>query len=248
MPLPPRDLRCLTGPFKNPYDYIAAEKEFFKYLKNVCNVKPNEAILDVGCGCGQAAAPLTKYLNKQGSYEGFDIINTLTEWCEKNISAKYPNFKFKFADIFNGQYNSNGRIKASQYKFPYKNNSFDFIFLKSVFTHMTPEDMENYFSEISRTLKKNGRCFISYFLLNNKSLEAINKGASALNFKYIFGNYRSISEVVRENAICYNEDYIFDLYKKNNLAIKKPIYYGAWKGLAEKNMLGYQDMILAEKK
>jgi len=84
------------------------------------------------------------------------------DWCRRKISSKYPNFHFQFADIFNGVYNPKGKIKPVEYKFPYENESFDFVFVKSVFTHMLPQDMEHYFSEIARVLRKDGRCLITF--------------------------------------------------------------------------------------
>lgn len=81
----------------------------------------------------------------------------------KNITPKYPNFNFQLADIYNKMYNPQGKYKASDYKFPYANETFDFVFLTSVFTHLLPQDMERYLSEIARVLKKNGRCFITFF-------------------------------------------------------------------------------------
>lgn len=49
-------------------------------------------------------------------------------------------------------------------------SSFDFVFLTSVFTHLLPEDMNNYFSEVVRVLTHARRCLITYFLLTFESL------------------------------------------------------------------------------
>ena len=135
-------------------------------------------------------------------------------WCRKKIASKYPNFHFQLADVFNKKYNPSGKYKASEYKFPYENASFDFVSLTSVFTHMLPQDMENYFCEIARVLKRDGRCLVTFFLLNEESLQLINAGKSTLDFKYDFGRYRAISTSVPEAAICYDEAFILGLYKK----------------------------------
>jgi len=44
---------------------------------------------------------------------------------------------------------------------------FDIVYLVSVFTHMIPPSIENYTKQISRVLKKNGKCLTSMFLLQN---------------------------------------------------------------------------------
>ena len=53
--------------------------------------------------------------------------------------------------------------------FPCADNSFDLVFLTSVFTHMFAGDVENYLSEISRVLKPGGKCLITWFLLDEVS-------------------------------------------------------------------------------
>jgi len=244
--VPPAHLRVLVGPFVNAHDYQAVAEEFMYYFKNIGELKPNESVLDVGCGCGQMAAALTGYLDKSAIYEGFDVVSTLISWCEKNISAKYPNFHFKLADIFNRSYNPKGRYTAATYKFPYKDQSFDFVFLKSVFTHMLPEDLENYLSEVARVMRSGGRCLISYFLLNTESLQLVDAKSSTLDFKHASGTYRTTNQTVPEEAVAYNEEYVHNLYDKFGLHIIEPVYYGSWCG--RKDSLSYQDIAIASRK
>ena len=226
-------------------DFKKIGEEFLRYFIELGGLKPNERVLDIGCGIGRMAVPLTKYLHKRSSYEGFDIVPVGINWCRKKISFKYPNFHFQLADVFNKTYNPKGKYKASEYKSPYENVSFDFVFLTSVFTHMLPQDMENYFYEITRVLKINGRCLITFFLLNKESLQLINTGKSTLDFKYKFGKYRTIDTNTPEDAVCYDEAFVLALYEKYGLKIKRPIYYGSWCGRS--NFLSYQDIIIASK-
>ena len=53
-----------------PHDFYRHGREYFQFLKHFCNLQPNERILDVGCDMGRLAVPVTKYLNKEGMYEG----------------------------------------------------------------------------------------------------------------------------------------------------------------------------------
>jgi SAM-dependent methyltransferase len=248
---PPRKLRCMVGPFGDARLYTAnAEVILQQYFKDLCGLEPNEDVLDLGCGCGGLAAPLTKYLAASSTYEGFDIGASLIEWCRKNITPKYPNFHFLLADVFNRAYNRHGKYRASEYKFPYSGESFDFAFANSLFTHMLPEDMENYLSETARVLKSGGRCLITFFLLNEESLESIKAGRGFLDFKYDFGKYRTINPNIPEDAICYDEAFVLGLYAKHGLAIKKPIHYGSWSWWASAHFLPpfpAQDVIVAFK-
>ena len=231
-------------------DFKEIGEIFLNYFIDLVKLKPNERVLDVGCGIGRIAIPLTKYLDKDGLYEGFDIVAEGINWCRKNISTKYPNFNFQLADVFNKSYNPQGKYKASNYRFPYEDGYFNFIFLTSVFTHMLPQDMENYLREVSRVLKKNGRCFITFFLLNKEARTLISNGKSTLDFRYLYknsiGDCLTINKELPEAAIAFDEKYILNLYTDTNLDIEKQIYYGSWCG--KKQFLTFQDVIIAYKR
>jgi len=243
-PLIPPTRLMFDGP-RGILNYKNNGKIYLDYYIKLCNLKPNEKMLDIGCGIGRKAVPLTKYFDEYGTYEGIDIVKVGIDWCSNNITTKYQNFNFQLADVYSKHYNPYGKYKASEYRFPFNNESFDFINLTSVFTHMLPEDMENYFSEISRVLKKEGRCLITFFLLNRESLELINAKKSSKDFKYEIGKYRTTNYYMPEDAICYDESYILHTYVEFGLKINKPIYYGSW--CERKVFLGYQDIIIATK-
>lgn len=225
-------------------DYIKTGEEFFNHFVSIAEIQPNERILEVGCGTGRMARPLTKYL-KDGHYDGMDIVSPSINWCSKAYTGNHPNFHFHFSDIYNKEYNPSGKVKASEYRFPFEDSSFDFVFLTSVFTHMFPPDVENYISEISRVLKKDGRCFITYFLLNTESLGNIKDNRSSFNFEYELEGCRTSNKETPEAAIAYDENKIRELYNKYKLDIAEPIKYGTWCGKSDG--LSYQDIVFAKK-
>jgi SAM-dependent methyltransferase len=234
-----------VGTFPSVRSYRAVGDEFFGYFKELCALKPHEAVLDVGCGCGQMAVPLTDYLHQSAHYEGFDIVNPMIAWCKRSISSKYPNFNFQLVDILNKNYNPNGRCSASEYTFPYDTGSFDFALVKSVFTHMLHRDVTRYLSEIARVLKKSGRCMITYFLVNEESRRLMDANASTLDFPYILSECHVASRRVPEAAVAYDEEYVRSLHKTAGLTIVEPIRYGSWSGRS--NFLSYQDIVLSSK-
>ena len=191
------------------------------------------------------AVPLTKYLNSGGRYEGFDVVAEGIEWCREKISSKFPNFNFQIADIFNKDYNPKGKYLASEYKFPYPGENFDFVFLTSVFTHMLPKDVENYLSEIYRVLKPGSICLATYFLLNEESVSLMNNNMSSMNFQFGSGVYRSTHKTIHEAVVAYQEDYIKGLYSKIGYKISEPIHYGSFCG--REKYLSFQDIIIASK-
>lgn len=231
-----------------PVGYVEFKEnaqEFLCYYTGFCGLKPNERMLDVGSGIGRKTFLLTDYLNKGGSYEGLDIVKSGVDWCTERITQAHPRFRFQQIDVCNPHYNPTGRYKASEYEFPFASESFDFVALGSVFTHMLAEDMENYLSEVARVLKKGGRCLISYFLLNDDSIELMQAGKSAINLSVGIGPCRVADADAPEAAVGFAEEFILSLYGKYDLEIKQPIHYGSWCG--RESFLSYQDLILADK-
>ncbi len=240
--LPPWKLRKYVGGSEN---FERLGNIYLEHFKAIGNLKLHETVLDVGCGSGRMALPLTKYLSGSARYEGFDVDKKCVRWCTENITVRYPNFHFQHVDILNKHFNPKGKIMPENFTFPYESDTFDFIFLTSVFTHMLPRDMERYFSEISRVLKKGGRCFITYFIINQESLACIRQEKSIFKFVYRGGGYYSTSRYAPEKALAYDETYIRTLYNRYGLTIKEPIYFAKWSG-RETGIRG-QDVILAIK-
>ena len=50
--------------------------EFLKYYVEVCNLRPDEAVLDIGSGTGRKTLPLLGYLSERGSYLGMEIVKS----------------------------------------------------------------------------------------------------------------------------------------------------------------------------
>jgi ubiquinone/menaquinone biosynthesis C-methylase UbiE len=238
---PPRHI-CAVG----DGDFKAVGLEFKRIFVNYAGLKPDDHVLDVGCGIGRIAAPLTDYLSENGAYQGFDIVKSGVDWCRKNITARYPNFQFFHSDVRNKNYNPRGVVSAADYKFPFENETFDFVFLTSVFTHMFPADMENYLSEISRVLKVGGRCLITFFLLNDESNFCISLKMGTQSFVHDAGGCYTTTVENPEAAIAFSESTIRESFARRRLSINEPIRYGSWCG--RDNYLSYQDIVIAKKR
>ena len=104
--------------------------------------------------------------------------------------------------------------------------------------------MQNYLSEISRVLKTGGKCFITYFLLNQDSLTGVILNQSQFKFRFKFEHALAIDKNVPERAIGFYEDIIREQYQKFKLKIDN-IYYGSWCG--RKDFVDGQDIIVATK-
>jgi SAM-dependent methyltransferase len=238
--VPPEDQIFIGGG-----DFEGIGNEFFAFFKDLCGLTPNQRVLDVGVGIGRMAVPLTRYLNRSGRFDGFDIVPSGIEWCQQNLSSRFPNFHFELANIYNKFYNPTGTMAPSEYRFPYPDGVFDLVYLTSVFTHMLPPDVEHYMAEITRVLKPNGCCFSTYFLLNAEARGLIEAGKSSINFQYKLGDLLVFDDKVPEQAVCLPEEFVLELYTKYKLKIVPPIHYGFWNG--KPAGLTYQDAIIARK-
>ncbi|MEH2256941.1 methyltransferase domain-containing protein [Nostoc sp.] len=218
-------------------------------FKLFADLKQDENVLDVGCGPGRMALALARYLNAKGRYEGFDIKPDDIAWCQQEIEPRWSQSRFQLVNIKNDHYNPIGKIYADEFKFPYKDCTFDFVFLTSVFTHLLPKDLSNYLQEVVRVLKPGGRCLITYFLIN----EAVSESIKAGNARFDFPNSPQTHCYIQkpddpEDTVGYDEEFIRNQYSQMGFKIQEPIYFGSWSGIqtASKPRHG-QDVVVAVK-
>lgn len=198
------------------------------WLQEYGGLQPHEDVLEIGCGIGRIAAPLTQYL-RDGTYRGFDIVPHGIEWCQRKITSQYPNFTFFVSDIYNKAYNPRGKQKPSEYSFPFADKSFDFVFLTSVFTHMLADDVEHYAREIGRVLRPGGRCYCTAYLINDDARRFMDAGKSHRIFQPISTDPRSWTDnpQVPEAAIGFEQDYLFGVFEKCGMDVQR-IVPGEW--------------------
>ncbi|HEY4329662.1 MAG TPA: class I SAM-dependent methyltransferase [Phycisphaerae bacterium] len=243
--VPPLTLIKKVG-CNNAEDYQGVGRHFLNLFKEYGLLRPEDRVLDVGCGCGRIAVALPEHLTS-GSYDGFDIIPELVEWCQREITSRDARFKFQQADVFNKTYHPRGRWQAKDYRFPFEDGAFDFTFLTSVFTHMLPVDVEHYVAEIVRTLKPGGRVLLTFFLLNEESLRLKDTKASRISLKksYLNGQVLVMKRWKPEAVVGYPEQTVRALLQRHGLKIREPIMFGSWCGRV--GTLSFQDVVMAER-
>jgi ubiquinone/menaquinone biosynthesis C-methylase UbiE len=247
--IPPKHLNLVGG--KNPknLDYQTyfkkVGKHFLKLFKKLGHLEPSNNVLDIGCGIGRMARPLTTFLNPDAYYCGFDINKEVIDWVQKHITSYYPNFHFKYIDIKNPLYNVKGSQESNKFRFPYKNAVFDFIFLTSIFTHFQEEEMSKYLDEIYRVLRPDGTVFITLFLINPESRMQMQKGLCVYKFRRITKVMWSLGTAIAEHGIAYEESFIKTLIDEKGFKIVN-IFYGNW--VQREEFTSLQDIVILKKK
>jgi SAM-dependent methyltransferase len=211
-------------------------------------LNPDDRVLDLGCGVGRFAVALSEYLDDDGRYVGLDTSRESIEVCNKWIASRLPGFSFVWADVFNTSYNPSAEANAAQYRFPFDESAFDFVFSNSLFTHLVPDDARNYVHQIGRVLEPGGRTLNTIFLLNEESLAQVEGGESRQGVLHRFGDLALVKRPDRPEAwIAIDEEFVRKAHDEAGLRIER-VRYGAWSG-RESSGPGYgrKDIIVAQK-
>lgn len=239
IPLPPPHFILDVG----GGDFHKIGEHIVDMFKNETTLQPTSRVLDIGSGCGRVAVPLTRFLSPRTIYHGVDIVRPMVEWCTQNITSRFPNFHFHHADLANTRY-PGGASKASSYRFSFADDSFDFIFLTSVFTHLNPVDTSNYLAEICRMLSSGGQVFMTFFILTDEYRRNRTKNLAKITFDYGESPYWINDPAVPEAVSAYEEAYVLSEVRSTGLYIDN-VSYGHWnlnRGWT------FQDVILASKR
>jgi len=221
-------------------DYRAIGVEYLGHFVRLGGVRPTDRVLDIGCGIGRMAVPLTQYLDSESAcYEGIDPVNEGIEWCVQNITSAYPNFRFCRVDVAHELYNPGGAISGDKVVLPFPNANFDFVTMVSVATHLPASEIAAYTSEIMRLLAPGGRLFLTAFLVDAADLSRPNARP-----KFLKGNAPGTwiaDPAAPLGAIGFDNGIVQDILRKSGLQIQQ-VSFGHWRGTESAH---YQDVIIA---
>lgn len=110
---------------------------------------------------------------------------------------------------------------------------------------MKIDEVENYLCEIARVLRPGGRCFSTWFLLNEGSRMLMSQGKSALDFRYAVGDALTINPRIPEQAIAFDEGRVRAIHTSHGLVVDDPMRYGHWSGRT--SFVTIQDICVARK-
>ena len=235
--MPPRGRR-----FDGAEAFQRVGQEMVAFFRDLGGLTTEDRVLDLGCGIGRIAIPLTSFLAPTTRYVGLDINRDDIDWCQKNLSKRYSNFDFVHVDVHSKEYHPEGKATAEDYRLPFDDGSFDFVCAISLFTHLTEAAASNYSSEISRVLSPGGRCFLTFFLINAESREAVEADRTQLKFQHLEGDSYVHDPGNPEGAIAFEELAVTSALSRLGLDVAPP-FYGFWSGQGAISC--YQDIVVA---
>jgi ubiquinone/menaquinone biosynthesis C-methylase UbiE len=144
-------------------DFVATGDEFLSHLVALCGLRPEDRVLDVGCGSGRLARPLAGFLSIDGAYAGLDVRADAVAWCARRYRHE-PQFRFVHADVRHPRFNPDGAEAAVAYRFPFDDGAFDVAALISVLTHLTEEETLHYMGQVRRVLAPGGRVLATAYV------------------------------------------------------------------------------------
>ncbi len=127
--------------------YYFSGKEIFEEIKallarNKADIHSFNSVLDFGCGCGRIIRHFLPYSNTIHIH-GSDYNQELIGWCAVNLPFA------KFTTNLLGP------------PLPYENTTFDFLYTRSVFTHLSVELQKKWMAEFHRILRKGGYIYLT---------------------------------------------------------------------------------------
>jgi len=140
--LPPAELRYRVSSSSNADEFVAVGKKCATDIESVLTKVDLELtsfarILDFGCGCGRTLVHL-KRLAPNAQFAGTDIDTKAIKWCREHLD---------FASF---------SLNKETPPLDYDPESFDFVYVISVFTHLDEDYQFRWLEELKRIAKPGG--------------------------------------------------------------------------------------------
>lgn len=139
--LPPAKLRVLVAGTADVSWFLESGRVQARHLRELLDrvgqpLQEMEEVLDFGCGCGRIARWFSSVDGPRIS--GCDYNGELLDWCEANLSFMRT------------------RQTELEPPLPYPDDSFDFLYVFSVFTHLSVGLAERWMAELGRVVRPGG--------------------------------------------------------------------------------------------
>lgn len=224
-PLPPDSLRFMgedDARFREIGDQLVRDLRYLGVLEDTSDVA------DIGSGYGRLAHALQRDPKFAGTYEGLDVLKRHVAWCNENLASRH--YGFTHLDVQNDRYNPEGETPATEVELPLRRRSVDLAVLTSVFTHLWPYEVVHYLHEVRRVLRRGGRAYATFFLMNDSWRELEDAGRSGRPMKHRHSEYCRYHDAEDPlHAISYEQEWVADRADEAGLEVEE-VLLGAWCG------------------
>jgi len=227
-------------------DFRAVGDDLLSVLIDHAGLRPDERVLDIGCGAGRVTRPLAAYLSSAGGYLGFDVSRPAVMGCRRRFARQRPDFEFVHADVKNPDYSPRGALSETGYRFPSADASIDLAFAMSVFTHMRRDPVRHYLEEVARVLKPGGRFAFTAYLIDDDVRRRLATGRAGMAFIPWHDGSWVLDPAHPERAIAHEVAHVDAAVAASGLIPDGPLLVGAWRPPAA--YLGWQDMLVVRKR
>jgi SAM-dependent methyltransferase len=172
--LPPLWLRRHSGKVAL---FESAALDTARLIREANFVRPDDLVLDLGCGPGAMAPHIATMLGPRGRYCGIDVHARSVQWCRKQLGED-RRFEFLVAEIAT-PYSERRFAPPTSYRFPLEDATVGFALAKSLFTHLLPAEAQHYLHELRRVLIPGRYLFLTAFLFEPGSVPAFRYGDEA---------------------------------------------------------------------
>jgi SAM-dependent methyltransferase len=189
------------------FSYQGVDFWLYVFAHGMADLSSN--IVDIGCGCGRYAIPLSRFALGQetfrGRYLGIDVDQEMVDWCGKHFPSE--RFAFDHADIQNTVYNPAGSLAPKDYSIPVEDSSQDLVFSNSVFTHLLEDGLQHYLAQAYRILRPGGWMVGSVFCLESMAASL----GGRWTFRHRIGKAMVETVEYPEAAVAYEEAHLKQL-------------------------------------
>ena len=236
-PSPPAHMMPGVG----PGDFWKIGETTVELVSEWAGLRRSDRVLDVGCGMGRIAWPLSHHLGRRGRYVGFDVVLKYVAWCQEQLGLDPQRFFFCYYPLHSTAYSESGEIAPEHFEFPWEPGLFTLAIATSLFTHLLPEATGHYLQQMRRVLKPGGRVFASFFLVDEGSRGVVEAGTTYPRFteRHDWGWLHN--PAVPEDGVAFEKDWLLPLFEKSGLRVRS-VHPGSWRGPSAPY---YQDVIVA---
>lgn len=182
----------------------------------------DESVLEIGCGAGRIASAFAR-VNPELNYVGIEIAEDKVRALNRRYEG--TNFEFIHVDLANDLYNPSGSVSPDTVSFDLSSDTFDLIYLNSVFTHVRPPTVENYLGQLRDLLTTDGVVWATWYLIIDETDRTSHRFRQ---FTHDFGDFYSAHEEIPENSIAHPEPNVRDMVAGAGLEVDRRIL-GSWR-------------------